>query len=76
MFPTFTAFSDNKDVLTAVRWLNPVQVLSQYASFSTLFGIDMTEFKECIAPGIASPLIYSAIFIGFGIFEFAKRDIK
>ena len=67
---------NDETTMMIIRWVNPLQVLNQYSGMSGMFNDFDLVGNKCLAPGILSPLAYSVLFVGFGIFEFSKRDIK
>ena len=73
---SFMDLSGNETAINVMRWVDPLYVMNQYSATGVLLGFDTSNFNDYIAPGIISPLAYSALFIGFGMLEFSKRDIK
>lgn len=73
--------SNQQEVLTRIVWIGRI--------VDPLYGISSSEIKminefeaehivsdETFFSGIISNLVYTAIFAGFGAFEFSKRDVK
>ena len=76
LVPTILMLSNNDTAKQVLQWLDPVYCINMYGSTDALMPGMMQPIDDVIAPGIASPLIYSAIFIVLGIVEFSRRDVK
>lgn len=76
IIPTFMLLSDNETAKQALQWIDPVYCINMYGSADALVPGGMLPIDNVIAPGIASPLIYSVIFVTLGIIEFSRRDVK
>ena len=78
IFASYAEILESDAVIWFLRFTDPLYAInaSEYTRADEYAPAIMTITNETFIPSICSNVFYTALFFGFGVLEFTKRDIK